>query len=257
MLPEGVGDLTRFLFVSQMVAFIGVALLDILSGDVRLNRLIERTWDLHTLDSSSLAGFVPTIRRKTRTFLFKHFLEQHFAVLELDDSVAVLDASQRIDGDNEFAPARRAGVGLVSFTGLETERIPKEGPSKQLDHQRDVGSLEAPEGKLRSRERLLRISRRRSIWPDRPSLWKRLAGSGGGADFRRARWRWRPDRKRAAVYCDAAKQTPSDWSQTTAWSRLRERRRGSLRQTQSRPDPDPQAPRLPAQGERRSMQCSK
>src|SRR5258707_564037 len=137
MLLERVGGLTCFFLVSQVVAFIGVALLDILSGDVRLYRLVERTRDFHTLDSSSLAGFVPTIRRKTRTFLLKHFLEQHFAVFELDDSIAVLDASHRINGDNEFAPTRRAGVGLVSFTGLETERIAKERPGQELKHQRD------------------------------------------------------------------------------------------------------------------------
>src|SRR5882757_7924889 len=172
MLLRRVVGLPRFFLVSQMVAFIGVALLDILSGNVRLYRRVERTRDLHALDGSSLAGFVPTIGRKTRTFLLKHFLEQHFAVFELDDSVAVLDASHRIDGNNELAPARRAGVGLVSFTGLETERIPKERPGKELNHQRDVGSLEATEGKLRSRERLLRIGRRRSIRPDRPSLRK-------------------------------------------------------------------------------------
>ena len=119
-------------------------------------------------------------------------------MLELIDAVAVLDATNRIDGDDELAAAGRAGVGLVSFAGLEAQRVSEKGAGQQFNHHRNVGALEAAERELGTGERPGRVGGWFSVRSDRPSFGEQFpvaeteldfaTGAGAGGLIENQRW---------------------------------------------------------------------
>src|SRR5579871_5634397 len=162
---------SRRLF-EKVIAFVAIQRAVSLSALQCLQSVVERLRHLDPVFRGTLASLVAAVGRQASALLRQDEAEQLLAVRDLLFPISVGHEAYRVHRQHELTAAACARVGGIVLTGLDAEKVADKRTSEQFDHRRERGSLESAEWKLRAEQRLLRIGRRLSVGPDRPTLWE-------------------------------------------------------------------------------------